>query len=103
MSVMESMERKEEYQEYYDKREARLKKLGLEIEQWEPREDDASEEDVDDYYEEVGRLKSRLEATRRRLEAVKETRDDWKTVREGVDQAISELEEAIAKAAPRFQ
>jgi vacuolar-type H+-ATPase subunit I/STV1 len=100
---MESVEREEEYQEYYDKREARLKKLGLEVEQWEPREDDASEEDVDDYYEEVGRLKSRLEATRRRLEAVKETRDDWKTVRDDIDQAISELEEAIAKAAPRFQ
>lgn len=100
---MESMERKEEYQEYYDKREARLKKLGLEIAHWEPREDDASEEDVDDYYEEVGRLKSRLKATRRQLEAVNETRDDWKTVRDDIDQAISELEEAIAKATPRFQ
>lgn len=103
MGIMDSMERKEDYQEYYDEREARLQKMGLVIEQWKPKEDDASEEDVEDYYAEVGRLESRLEATRRRLEAVKETRDDWKRVREDIDEAISELEEAIAKAAPRFQ
>jgi len=103
MGIMDSMERKEEYQEYYDDREARLKKLGLVMEQWEPKEDDTSEDEVDDYYEEVGRLKSRLEATQRRLEAVKETRDDWKVVREEIDQAISDLEEAITRAAPRFQ
>lgn len=103
MGIMDSMERKEEYEEYYDDREARLEKLGVVMEQWEPKTDDASEDEVDDYYEEVGRLKSRLEETQRRLEAVKETRDDWKIVKEDLDQAISDLEEAIARAAPRFQ
>ena len=66
MGIMDSMERQEEYQEYYDEREARLKNLGLVIDQWKPKEDDASKEEVDDYYAEVGRLESRLEATRRR-------------------------------------
>ena len=103
MSIRDSMERKEEYQEYYDRREARLKKLGLVIDQWEPKEEDSAEGDVGDYYEEVGRLRSRLEETRRRLESVKKTRDDWKTLRDDVDQAIAELEKAIAEAAPRFQ
>lgn len=103
MGIMDSMERKEEYEEYYDDREAQLEKLGVVMEQWEPKTDDVSEDEVDDYYEEVGRLKSRLEETQRRLEAVKDTRDDWKIVKEDIDQAISDLEEAIARAAPRFQ
>jgi chromosome segregation ATPase len=102
MDIMDSMERKETYQQYYDEREARLKKLGLAIEQWEPKEDQATQEEVDDYYQTVGRLESRLEATRSRLEELSEARDD-EGLRARIDKAITELEEAVAQAAPRFQ
>jgi DNA repair exonuclease SbcCD ATPase subunit len=103
MSIMDSMERKEQYEKYYDRREAHLKELGLMIEQWKPKEDDPSREDVDHYYEEVGRLKARLSETRGKLETLKERRDDWERLRSDLEQAITDLEQAIAKAAPRFQ
>ena len=103
MVIRDSMERKEDYEEAYDQRESRLKKLGLVIERWEPKEDQASNEEVADYYEEVGRLESRLEATRTKLEELKEPGDDWESLRDDIDRAISDLEKAIAKAAPRFQ
>ena len=102
MDIMDSMERKEAYQDYYDDREARLKKLGLTIEKWQPKEDQAAEGQVDDYYQTVGRLKSRLEATRSQLEGLSEARED-EGLRARIDQAITELEEAVAQAAPRFQ
>ncbi len=102
MGIMDSMERKETYEQYYDEREARLKKVGLIIEQWEPREDQASREEVEDYYQTVGRLRSRLEATRSQLEELSEA-PDGEGLRARIDQAITKLEEAVAQAAPRFQ
>lgn len=95
-------DRQGKFREYYDQREARLKRLGEEIEQWEPREGEVGEEEVDDYYQEVGRLEARLEATRHDLEELRE-RGTWEEVRDDIDQAISDLEEAIARAAPRYQ
>lgn len=103
MSIRNAMQRKEAYQEQYDEREARLKKSGQTIEKWEPKEDEAASQEVEDYYEEVGRLKTRLEATRTDLEEMRERRGDWDRLQEKVDAAITELEEAVAKAAPRFQ
>ncbi|MBS3783468.1 MAG: hypothetical protein KGY78_03405 [Anaerolineae bacterium] len=103
MGIEESMERKESYEEAYDQREARLKKLGLVIEKWKPRRDQATEKEVEDYYQKVGRLESRLEATRTKLKELEEPRHDWESLRADIDRAITELEEAIAKAAPRFQ
>lgn len=100
---MDGVESEEEYQQFYDRREARLKELGSVIDQWQPKDNDLAERNVEDHYAEVGRLRSLLEETRRRVESVKRTRDDWKTIRDDIDQAIAELERAIAEAGPRFQ
>ncbi len=103
MSIQDAMERKDTYEEYYDRREARLQKLAQVIEQWGRDHDDGTTQAaVDDYYEDVGRLKARLEATRHSLRELRE-RDDWRSLRADIDDAISELEDAIGQAAPRYQ
>lgn len=74
------------------------------IEDWEGKRPDVANEDEDqEYYERVGRLKERLQATRDRMHMLRETRDDWDSFSEDIDWAISDLEEAIRQAAPRPQ
>lgn len=96
------MERKEELQEYCDRQELRLKKLALVMERWEQQANDASDQEADEYHQTVGRLKARLEATRHGLDEFRAT-GSLEKLRGDIDQAISDLEKAIARAAPRFQ
>ena len=98
----EDQERFDAFREYYDDRDARLKKLGRVIEAWRQGERGAGDEESGSDYEEVGRLEARLEATRHDLEEMRGT-GNWEALRDDVDQTISDLEEAIGKAAPRFQ
>ena len=102
MTIRDGMERKETYEDSYDRRDARLKKLGQAIELWREKPAEQDQEAVDDYYEEAGRLQPRLEATRHSLEELRE-RGDLQGLQDDIDEAISELEEAVAKAAPRYQ
>jgi len=102
MTIRNGMERKETYEDSYDRRDARLKKLGQAIELWREKPAEQDQEAVDDYYEEAGRLEARLEATRHSLEELRE-RGDLQGLQDDIDEAIRELEEAVAKAAPRYQ
>jgi len=102
MTIRDAMERKERYEGYYDRRDARLQKLGAAIEAWRENPEDQDQDAVDQYYEEAGRLRARLEATRHSLEELRE-RGDLQELRDEIDDAIGELEEAVAEAAPRYQ
>ena len=102
MTIRDAMERKETYEGYYDRRDARLQKLGAAIEAWRENPEDQDQDAVDQYYEEAGRLRARLEATRHSLEELRE-RGDLQELRDEIDDAIGELEEAVAEAAPRYQ
>jgi len=102
MTIRDGMERKETYEDSYDRRDARLKKLGQAIELWREKPAEQDREAVDDYHEEAGRLEARLEATRHSLEELRE-RGDLQGLQDDIDEVISELEEAVAKAAPRYQ
>ena len=102
MTIRDAMERKETYEASYDRRDARLQKLGEAIEAWRENPEDQDQDSVDGYYEEVGRLKARLEATRHSLQELRE-RGELQELSDDIDHAISELEEAVAEAAPRYQ
>jgi chromosome segregation ATPase len=105
----ESWERNEEsqdhfdaYREYYHRQAARLKELGILLENWRSRTGEAAEEETTGQYDEVGRLEERLEETRHDLDELDET-GNWEELRDDVDRTISDLEDAIAEAAPRYQ
>jgi len=102
MTIRDAMEWQETYEENYDRRDARLQRLGEAIEAWRENPEDQGQGTVDRYYQEAGRLKARLEATRHSLEELRE-RGDLQELRDDIDDAISELEEAVAEAAPRYQ
>jgi chromosome segregation ATPase len=95
-------DREEAHEDTYDRRDARLDKLSRVIEEWRGRPEDQDRELADRYYQEAGRLRARLEATRHSLEELRE-RGDLRELRDDIDEAISELEQAVAKAAPRYQ
>lgn len=54
-------------------------------------------------YEDQGRLKERLEAARVELDGLGEVLRERHDLRAEVERAITELERAIARAAPRYQ
>lgn len=89
---------------YFQEWEGRLEELDLMIDRMAGDESSTDNTgDGDGVYERAGRLKARLERTRRKVEWVRETRGDWEHLREDIDEAISELERAIGSAGPRFQ
>lgn len=84
--------------------ETRLRELAAAIEELAAREEDSDKVDgPPGRYEGVGRLRVRLEKTRQTVRELREAREDRNTVSQAVDEAISELERAIARAGPRFQ
>ncbi len=103
MGFEDTLQREEEYRKYYDHREAQLQELGQMLERLQMPSEQASDDEIDRYYERVGRLKARLSDTRDRLEKLKTTADSWPEIRKEIDEAISDLESAIAEAGPRFQ
>lgn len=102
MTIRDAMERKEAYEDFHERRDARLQTLAEAIDTWQEDPEDQDPQTVGGHYEEVGRLKARLEATQHSLEQLRE-RGDLQELRDDIDDAISELEEAVAKAAPRYQ
>jgi predicted nucleic acid-binding Zn-ribbon protein len=101
--VEEGLGRKKASDPSRDEVEARLDRLDTIVARWVPPEGGPSADEVNDHYREVGKLKSRLEATRKRIERIREAREDWQLERDDLERAITELEEAVADAAPRFQ
>lgn len=73
------------------------------IEQARDRSGDQEAGSTQGRHEETGRLAFRLEAARADLEEVRDVLGERQDLRDDVERAITELEEAIARAAPRFQ
>jgi len=104
VGTMDERDRNDALPRPLDSAEARLRELAAAIEELAAREEDSDKADgPPGRYESVGRLRVRLERTRHTVRELRETREDRNRVSQAVDEAISELERAIARAGPRFQ
>jgi len=94
------MELKDAYQ---DKMNARLREWQAKIDALKARADQAEAEQKINYYEEIETLRTKQQKVQQKLEELRSAGEGaWEEVKAGVEVAWTDLEDAVQRAADKF-
>lgn len=95
------MEDKETYQK---KIEARIDQLSAKIKELTAKVESRQAESKAEYYQQIENLKERKQKARQQLETIKKSSTEaWQTLKGGLDDAVSDLQNAFERASEKFK